>query len=88
MSDSLLNIEAAQERLGGIGRTTLFAFIRAGDIGVVKVGRRTFIPASEIADFLERNKRWGSAPTPQPMRQVYCRRCGHKHICTPRETQP
>lgn len=38
----------------GIGRTVLYGLIRDGQIRVVKVGRRSIVPRSEIDAFLAR----------------------------------
>lgn len=38
----------------GIGKTTVYAQIQAGNIKTLKVGRRTIVPAGEIVAFLER----------------------------------
>lgn len=38
----------------GIGKTTAYSQIQAGRIKTLKVGRRTIVPATEVAAFLER----------------------------------
>jgi len=38
----------------GIGKTSVYAQIQAGNIKTLKVGRRTIVPAGEIGAFLER----------------------------------
>jgi excisionase family DNA binding protein len=48
------SVEEAAKMLG-IGRTIMFAIIKRGDIRIVKIGRRTLVPANEIAAFLDRN---------------------------------
>jgi len=47
------HVEEAAALLG-IGRTFMFALIRDRKIRVVKIGRRTLVPATEITAFLER----------------------------------
>ena len=51
----LYSIEEAQECLGGLGRTTLFSLIRAGEIRIIKVGRRTLIPFDQLESFVLTN---------------------------------
>ncbi len=53
-------VNEAMERLGGIGRTTLYEMIRQGQIGTVHIGHRVFIPSDEIAAFIDRNRRSGA----------------------------
>ena len=61
MNDQLHELPEVQRRLGGIGRTTVFGLIRNGDLGVVKVGRRTLVPQSQIDAYIARNtKRRGA----------------------------
>ena len=52
-TDRLVNIEDARAQLGGIGRSHLYAIIGAGGLGVVHIGRRTFIPQSQISAYIE-----------------------------------
>ena len=37
-----------------VGRTTIFSLVKSGQLGRVKVGKRTLIPAAEVRAFLER----------------------------------
>lgn len=51
-------IRQAGERLGGLGKTTMFALIKAGELRSIKIGARTLIPESELQRFInERLKR-------------------------------
>ncbi len=43
-----------QMRLGGIGKTKTYALIAAGELEVVHIGRRAFIPSDSIDAFIER----------------------------------
>lgn len=43
-------VEAA--RVAGIGRSTLYEALAAGELKAVKLGRRTLIPADELRRFL------------------------------------
>lgn len=89
MSAPLVDIASAQELLGGISRTTLFRLLKEGDLGVVKLGRRTMIPAADIADFIQRATTRSEAEREQARvrlaaaRRVTCRRCGAEHQCQP-----
>lgn len=40
-------------RLLGIGKNSIYDFIHAGRLRAVRVGRRLYVPASELARFLE-----------------------------------
>ena len=40
------------ERLS-VSKTTLYALLRRGDLSRVKVGRRTYVPATDLAIYLE-----------------------------------
>ena len=55
MNDRLYDIEDTRERLGGIGRSTLFLLLKTQQIGSVKVGRRRMVPQSQIDAYIERN---------------------------------
>jgi len=51
MTDTLGNlntIEQARQRLGGIGVSTIYDWIRDGRIRALKIGSRTFITDAEI----------------------------------------
>ena len=49
----LYPLPEVRERLGGISYTTLYALIGRGDLLVVKIGRRSFIPAESLTRFVE-----------------------------------
>ena len=38
----------------GIGRTTLYALMKTGELRAIKLGRKTLIPAQGLYDFLSR----------------------------------
>jgi hypothetical protein len=50
--DRLLSIPDACAALGGIGRTALYGELAAGRLGSLTVGRRRFVPAAAIADYI------------------------------------
>lgn len=37
-----------------IGRTTVFALIKSGELESIKIGRRRYVPAAALRDYLER----------------------------------
>ena len=49
MEDSLLSVEEAAKRLGGISKWTIHAWLSRGRIQRTKVGGRTMIRESELA---------------------------------------
>lgn len=53
ISDALLKLRTLQH-LSGLGRTTLFAKIKAGELEVVRIGSRcTRVRGSEVQRFLQ-----------------------------------
>ncbi len=48
----LLSAEEAASRLG-VGRTTIFGLLAAGDLQSLKIGRRRLIPTAALAAFVE-----------------------------------
>jgi excisionase family DNA binding protein len=50
----LLTVAEATRDLGGISRTTFYELVKAGDVSTVKIGRRTFVAASELDAYLRR----------------------------------
>ncbi len=49
----LLSAEEAASRLG-VGRTTIFELLAAGDLQSLKIGRRRLIPVAALAAFVQR----------------------------------
>ena len=49
----LYPLPEVRERLGGISHTTLYALIGRGDLSIVKIGSRSFIPADNLNRFVE-----------------------------------
>ena len=52
----LYSLEQASEVLGGLGRTSIFELIKAGELKVVRIGRRTFISETALTDFVHRSE--------------------------------
>ena len=53
-NDTLLNpIETACDRLG-IGRTSIYALIKAGDLKLVKIGSKSLITEESILAYVDR----------------------------------
>ena len=50
------SIDEAARQLS-IGRSSVYALIKTGDIRIVKIGRRTIIPAAEIARIISSDRR-------------------------------
>ncbi|MEO7018335.1 MAG: helix-turn-helix domain-containing protein [Leifsonia sp.] len=50
----LYRIEEAQEQLGGIGRTKIYELMNTGQLKTVKIGRRTFVAQSALAEYVSR----------------------------------
>jgi len=49
----LLSVEAAAQQLS-IGRTSMFALIKAGEIETVRIGRLRRIPSDALNDYVRR----------------------------------
>ena len=49
-----LSLKEAKQRLG-LGTTSLFKEIKNGELKVVKYGRRTFIPLSQVLAWIQRH---------------------------------
>lgn len=64
----LYSITEARELLGGISRNSIYALLNAGMLPSVIVGRRRFIAASAIAEFI-RASTTTKAPADAPLRQ-------------------
>lgn len=52
MNRLLHKIPEALQLLGGMGRSTLYDLIAAGDLQVVKIGRATYIAHDELERFV------------------------------------
>jgi excisionase family DNA binding protein len=52
----LLPVKEARRQLGGISPTTFYALVNEGEISLVKIGRRSFVQAEELDDFVRRKR--------------------------------
>lgn len=50
----LVPILESCQLLGGVGRTTLYALVTAGQLTKVKIGSRSFITGESLRNFLDR----------------------------------
>ncbi|SEP02792.1 helix-turn-helix domain-containing protein [Trujillonella endophytica] len=51
----------ASQALGGLGRTKVYELISSGELRTVKIGRRRFVPASAVEEYVARLERRGAA---------------------------
>ena len=49
-------VKEARQQLGGISPTTFYALVKEGELSLVKIGRRLFVHAEELDDFLRRKR--------------------------------
>jgi excisionase family DNA binding protein len=52
--------------MGGINRTTFYALVKEEELSLVKIGRRSFVQAEELDDFLKRKRYDASGRTEIP----------------------
>lgn len=64
----LIGVAEARAWLGGISPTTFYALVKEGELSLVKIGRRSFVHAEELDDFLRR-KRYDLRPNEIPSRE-------------------
>jgi excisionase family DNA binding protein len=68
-------VKEARQHLGGISPTTFYALVKEGELSLVKIGRRSFVRAKELDDFLKIKRYDASARTqaarhPHPREQL------------------
>jgi excisionase family DNA binding protein len=61
MQPVLLPVSDTGKALGGLGRTKVFELIKSGELRTVKIGRRRFVPASAVEEYVARLERQGAA---------------------------
>jgi hypothetical protein len=54
MARLLVPIPDSQETLGGVGRTTIWKLVKAGELEQVCIGRRAFITAESLEAYVGR----------------------------------
>jgi excisionase family DNA binding protein len=52
----LISVAEATEWLGGISPSTFYALVKEGELSLVKIGRRSFVRAEELDDFVRRKR--------------------------------
>lgn len=52
----LMPVTEARHQLGGISPTTFYALVKEGELSLIKIGRRSFVQAEELDDFLRRKR--------------------------------
>ena len=52
--------------MGGISRTTFYALVKEEELSLVKIGRRSFVQAEGLDDFLKRKRYDASGRTEIP----------------------
>jgi excisionase family DNA binding protein len=52
----LMPVKEVRQQLGGISPTTFYALVKEGELSLVKIGRRSFVHAEELDDFLRRKR--------------------------------
>jgi excisionase family DNA binding protein len=55
--EQLLSVEQAAQKLGGISKWTVYAWLSSGRLQRTKVGSRTMLRESELARFVEDENR-------------------------------
>ena len=52
----LISVVEARAWLGGISPTTFYALVKRGELSLVKIGRRSFVQAEDLDDYLRRKR--------------------------------
>lgn len=52
----LMPINEARQQLGGISPSTFYALVKEGELSLVKIGRRSFVQAEDLNDFIRRKR--------------------------------
>ncbi len=65
MTQSLLSVEQAAERLGGVSRWSIYSWLSQGRLRKTKVGSRVMIAEADLQAFIA-----GCNPAPDAQRKV------------------
>ena len=52
----LMPVKEARHQLGGISHSTFYALVKEGELSLVKIGRRSFVLAEGLDEFLRRKR--------------------------------
>ena len=52
----LMPVTEARHQLGGISPATSYELVKEGELSLVKIGRRSFVHAEDLDDFLRRKR--------------------------------
>jgi excisionase family DNA binding protein len=52
----LMPVKQVRQQLGGISPTTFYALVKEGELSLVKIGRRSFVHAEDLDEFLLRKR--------------------------------
>jgi excisionase family DNA binding protein len=52
----LISVAEARHQLGGISPSTFYALVKEGELALVKIGRRSFVRAEGLDEFLRRKR--------------------------------
>jgi excisionase family DNA binding protein len=53
----LYTVAEARQQLDGISQTTFYELVNARELSTIKIGRRTFVAASELDSYIQRAAR-------------------------------
>jgi excisionase family DNA binding protein len=56
LAKALRDLKEARQQLGGISPTTFYGLVKERELSLVKIGRRSFVHAEDLDDFLRRNR--------------------------------
>jgi excisionase family DNA binding protein len=56
-------VKEARQQLGGISPSTFYALVKEGELSLVKIGRRSFVQAEDLDDFVRRKRYEASGRT-------------------------
>ncbi|WP_243057809.1 helix-turn-helix domain-containing protein [Nocardioides sp. SR21] len=60
-SPPILSVNESRWYLGGIGRTSMYRLINAGEVDVIRVGARTLITVASLDNYIKRHHQTNAA---------------------------